>query len=68
MLRLSYESSAREVCPTARVDLLSAGLLRGNAATELTANRLEATRVLGSDILNLDAASAAYRHHHNNHG
>jgi prepilin-type N-terminal cleavage/methylation domain-containing protein len=51
-----------------RVDLLPAYLLRGNAATELTANRLESTRVLVSDILNRDASSSAYRYNHGYHG
>ena len=51
-----------------RVDLLPAKLLRGNAATELTARRLESSRVIASDTLNFDSSSSAYRYNHGYHG
>ena len=47
-----------------RVDMLPANLLRGNARMELTANRLESTRVIVSDILNCDTSSSAFRYNH----
>ncbi len=51
-----------------RVDLVPANLLRGQAATELTANRLESTRVIVSDVLALDKSDSAFRYNHGNRG
>ena len=52
----------------ARVDLLSARLLDGNAATELTGRHLQPDQLLISDVLNFDRSSSAYRYNHGYNG
>jgi len=52
----------------ARVDLVPADLLDGDAAAELTGQSLESKRVLMTDVLNWDVSSAAYRYNHGYRG